>query len=123
MHPGLVTLAADARVADAIVAAGGATPDAQLGALNLAATVGDGARLLVPSVEVGVVGQADGLVRVNSAGVGDLEQLPGVGPVLAQRIATYREDHGPFDVVEDLLSVPGIGEVKLAALRDSVLLP
>lgn len=122
-RPGLVTLAADARVADAIVAAGGATSNAQLEALNLAAPIGDGARLVVPSPETTVAGTAAGLVRINSANASDLEQLPGVGPVLARRIVTFREDFGPFDAVEDLLGVPGIGEVKLAAIRGSVLVP
>lgn len=122
-RPGLVTLDADARVADAIVAAGGATPDAELSALNLAATVGDGARLIVPSVMVGEVGEVGGMVRVNSASASDLEQLSGVGPVLAQRIVDHRDSNGPFEVVEDLLAVPGIGEAKLAAIRDSILVP
>jgi competence protein ComEA len=62
-------------------------------------------------------------VRVNQASVGELENLPGVGPVLAARIAAHREEHGPFTVVEDLLDVPGIGEGKLASLRDAVVLP
>ena len=122
IRPGLVTLDSDARVADAIAAAGGATPDAQLGAVNLAATVGDGARLVVPAV-AGAPGVTDGLIRVNSASVSDLERLPGVGPVLAQHIVTYRDDIGFFEVIEDLLAVPGIGEVKLAGMRDSVLVP
>ncbi len=122
VRPGLVTLELDARVADAIAAVGGATPDAQLGALNLAAIVGDGARLVVPS-DTSDNAVADGLIRVNSAGVSDLERLPGVGPVLAQHIVSYRESNGPFSVVEDLLAVPGIGEVKLAGMRDSVLVP
>jgi competence protein ComEA len=122
-RPGLVTLEPDARVADAIVAAGGATTDAQLGAINLAAPLGDGARLFVPTADAEVDGGADGVVRINSAGAGDLEQLPGVGPVLAERIVAFREDNGPFAVVEDLLAVPGIGEAKLAMLRDSVLVP
>lgn len=122
VRPGLVTLESEARVADAIAAAGGATPDAQLGALNLAATVGDGARLVVPSGASNAAA-ADGLIRVNSASLSDLERLPGVGPVLAQHIVAYRDDNGPFDVVEDLLAVPGIGEVKLAGMRDSVLVP
>ncbi len=122
-RPGLVTLAANSRVADAIVAAGGATPDARLGALNLAATLGDGARLVVPSDVSGAAADAGGLVRVNTADLDELEQLPGVGPVLARNIAEYRDQNGPFDVVEDLLAVPGIGEVKLAAMRDAVLVP
>ena len=122
-NPGLVTLDADARVADAILAAGGATPDAGLGALNLAANLVDGARLVVPSDDEGGAGELGGLVRINSASASDLEQLPGVGPVLAERIVSFRKDNGPFGVVEDLLVVPGIGEAKLAALRDSVLVP
>jgi competence protein ComEA len=125
VRPGLVTLDADARVADAVLAAGGATLDASLGDLNLAATVGDGTRLVVPyrqeSGASGVTG--DGLVRINAASVDDLQELPGVGPVLAGRIVAYREANGSFEEVEDLLDVPGIGETKLAALRDSILVP
>lgn len=123
-RPGLVTIESNARVADAIVAAGGATPDAELGALNLAATVGDGTRLVVPTRgEVGGAAAGDGMIRLNAASVSELEGLPGVGPVLAERIVAHREAEGPFEVVEDLLDVPGIGEAKLAAIRDVVLVP
>jgi competence protein ComEA len=62
-------------------------------------------------------------VRVNTADAAALEGLPGVGPVLAERIVAYREAHGPFGMIEDLLEVPGIGESKLAALRDRVIVP
>ena len=122
-RPGLVILDAEARVADAIVAAGGASADAQLGALNLAAPLGDGARLVVPTADADAASETDGVVRINSASASDLEQLPGVGPVLAAHISAYRDENGPFKVVEDLLAVPGIGEAKLAALRDFVLVP
>lgn len=123
-RPGLVVLHQDARVADAIVAAGGATGDAVLGSLNLAATVGDGTLLVVPSQSVDGVGSVgDGLVRLNVATATDLQVLPGVGPVLAERIVAYRESVGSFGAVEDLLDVPGIGEAKLAAIRDLVLVP
>ena len=93
-----------------------------MGRLSGAARAGDGARLVVPS---GAADAAvnDGRIRINSASLSDLERLPGVGPVLAQHIVSHRENNGPFDVVEDLLAVPGIGEVKLAGLRDSVLVP
>jgi competence protein ComEA len=64
----------------------------------------------------------DGLVDVNHASAADLENLPGVGPVLAKRIFDYRQEHGPFATVEDLLDVPGIGEGKLAALREALVL-
>jgi competence protein ComEA len=66
---------------------------------------------------------ADGRVRVNVASVEEITSLPGIGPVLAERIADYRDENGPFVVVEDLLDVPGIGEGKLATIRDFVAIP
>jgi len=123
--PGVVEVAADGRVGDAIAAAGGALPDADLARVNLAAPLGDGQQVLVPTTSAAATGAVadDGRVRINLAGIDELETLPGVGPVLAQRIVAYREEHGPFTVVEDLLDVSGIGEAKLAALREVVLVP
>jgi len=126
-RPGLVRVEEGARVADAVVAAGGALPEADLGAVNLAARVADGQRLAVPASSA-AGGSAPrepdrGTVAVNSASASELESLPGVGPVLAERIVEHRERHGAFAVVEDLLDVPGIGEAKLAALRDAVQVP
>jgi competence protein ComEA len=63
------------------------------------------------------------LIPINQADVSALEGLPGVGPVLAERIVAHREDHGPFEVIEDLLDVPGIGEAKLASMRDLIKVP
>jgi competence protein ComEA len=63
------------------------------------------------------------VVHINKAGVDELQALPGVGPVLADRIVTYRDEHGPFKSIEDLLDVPGIGEAKLAGFRDLVAIP
>lgn len=126
VSPGLVEIPSGSRVADAIAAAGGAGPGARLGALNLAAPLVDGQQLVVPDAAAGatVGGVApDPRVRVNVAGISELERLPGVGPVLAERILQHRDEHGPFEVVEDLLDVPGIGEGKLAALRDAVAVP
>jgi len=126
--PGLVTLQAGDRVAHAVAAAGGALAVAELSALNLAAGVEDGDQVIVPRKgEVALArpptaGDDDGMVDINHAPAGDLEALPGVGPVLAQRIFRYREDHGPFKTVEDLLDVPGIGEGKLAGLREALVL-
>jgi competence protein ComEA len=65
----------------------------------------------------------DGKVHINTATATEMEELPGVGPVLAKRILAFREENGLFTTVEDLLDVPGIGEAKLEALRDSVALP
>ncbi len=126
--PGLVTLSEGDRVAHAVAAAGGALAVADLSALNLAAAVDDGDQVTVPvkgemTAPVGRTGADDeGLVDINHATVADLEALPGVGPVLAQRIFDYREEHGPFATAEDLLDVPGIGEGKLAPLREALVL-
>ena len=127
--PGLVTLQGGDRVAHAVAAAGGALAVADLSAINLAAPVGDGDQVTVPAKGESAPirsnpGDADddGLVDVNYASAADLEALPGVGPVLADRIFEYREEHGPFATVEDLLDVPGIGEGKLAALREALVL-
>jgi competence protein ComEA len=127
--PGLVTLPAGDRVAHAVAAAGGALPVADLSLLNLAAALDDGDQVTVPVKGAPIAGRAgtttdddEGLVDVNQGSATDLEALPGVGPVLAERIFEYREEHGPFATVEDLLDVPGIGEAKLAALREALIL-
>ena len=124
--PGLVSVPDGSRVADAIAAAGGARSGGQLGNINLAAPVMDGMHLVVPWTDDGLLaprsppGTAAGRfpVDVNRAEADELTELPGVGEVLATRIMTYRETHGPFGTLEDLLDVPGIGEGKLAGLRD-----
>ena len=124
--PGLVRLVAGARVADAVAGAGGLATSADPGGLNLAAVVTDGLHIVVPAVgERAAAGGpgSDGKVRINAATAAELEALPGVGPVLAERIASYRDEHGPFATVEDLLDVPGIGEAKLAGMRDAVAVP
>lgn len=128
-RPGLVRVAPGSRVADAVDAAGGPTVEAALTAINLAAPLSDGMQVVVPSQVVGAGGEVvagpidDGLVHVNQASVSELDELPGVGPVLAERIAAYRDENGPFESVEDLLDVPGIGESKLDAMRDVIAIP
>ncbi len=125
-RPGLVDLADGSRVADALAAAGGVLASADLSALNLAAPAGDGTLIVVPragTADGPAPAAGDGRVRLNLAGVDEMATLPGIGPVLAQRIVDYRDEYGPFDVVEDLLDVPGIGEAKLAMLRDAVVVP
>jgi competence protein ComEA len=125
----VVRLPPGSLVADAIRAAGGARPGADLDALNLAMPLQDGSQVIVPGP--GGAGEAagtpglggDGRVRINTATQAEIETLPGVGPVLAQRIIAHREQHGPFRDAEDLLGVPGIGEAKYAALRDLVVIP
>ncbi|MDQ1479727.1 MAG: competence protein ComEA [Actinomycetota bacterium] len=140
--PGVVSLDGRARVVDAIRAAGGATPGADLQRLNLAAKLDDGARVSVPlfgqpppAIDPGAVsgstsastgGSADGAgdpnapVNVNTATETQLEDLPGIGPTLAAAIVAERERNGPFRSADDLTRVHGIGEGRLAQLRDFV---
>jgi competence protein ComEA len=121
-HPGLVTLAVGARVADAIAAAGGALRPADIATIDLAAHVTDGQLLLIGvpgAAAVGGVaaGGTTGPVDLNTATVDQLDALPGVGPVLAQRIIAWREAHGGFRSIEDLQQVPGIGARKFSDLK------
>ena len=125
LYPGLVVVVDGGRVADAIAAPGGAAPGADLALVNLAAPVVDGMQLRVPRAgEQGAAGgpnvssTSDGLVDLNRADASELTRLPGVGSVLAARIVTYRELHGPFETIEDLLDVSGIGEGKLVGIRE-----
>jgi competence protein ComEA len=124
MAPGVITVADGAIVADAIKAAGGFRPGANTDAVNLAAPLSDGQQIIVPGPDgERESAPADGKVAINRASAQELDALPGVGPVLAERIVSYREEHGPFSTVEDLLQVPGIGESKLASIRDLVSVP
>lgn len=126
-RPGLVELSEGSRVADAIAAAGGLLPGARAEAINLAAPLSDGQQIVVPGAQndgPATPGRTtNGKVHLNQASASELDSLPGVGPVIAERIVTYREEHGPFESIEDLLDVPGIGEAKLADLRDQVQVP
>jgi competence protein ComEA len=123
-EPGLVRLAPGARVADAVEAAGGPLPDADLQYLNLARKVADGELVTVglppPPGEAAEVPGPGGKVNLNTATQAELETLPGVGPALSQRIIDHRESHGQFRSVEQLKEVSGIGEVRFAELRDLV---
>jgi competence protein ComEA len=131
-RPGVVSVPAGSRVIDAVRAAGGPLPGVDLAMLNLARKVADGELVMVgvpggaapaaPGSPAGGAGPgpAAGPVDLNAATLADLDGLPGVGPVLAQRILDYRTDHGPFASVDQLADVPGIGESRLSQLRDLV---
>ena len=128
-RPGLVTLPEGARVADAVTAAGGLLPDADPTSVNLAAVVSDGQQVAVgvpgAAAAGGTVGGTDttsgaGPVDLNAATAPDLDALPGIGPVLAQRIVEHREHNGPFRSVEQLDDVPGIGPATYAELAELV---
>ena len=130
-RPGLYRLRDGARIADAVHRAGGALRDADLAAVNLAAPLVDGVQILVPARAVGpsgspagsaggATGAATGPVSLSSATVEELDQLPGVGPITAQKIVDYRTEHGPFASVDDLDAVPGIGPTRIEQLRELV---
>jgi competence protein ComEA len=130
MRPGLVELAAGARVVDAVAAAGGFTAEADPAGVNLARPVVDGEQLVVlavgqaPPVMGGASGStgptADGTVHLNTADVAALDTLPRIGPALAQRIIDWREANGPFTSVDQLLEVAGIGDAVFSGLADKV---
>ncbi|MBO3086813.1 ComEA family DNA-binding protein [Cellulomonas sp. zg-ZUI40] len=121
-RPGVVRLPLGARVSDAIDAVGGGTPDAGLAAVNLARVLADGEQLVVPLLGAPVPvpsALADGLVDLNTADAAALEELPGVGPVLAGRIVQRRTGR-PFTSVDELDEVSGIGPALLADLLPRV---
>jgi competence protein ComEA len=153
--PGVYELKPGARVRDAVAAAQGATPDADVHALNLAAFLRDGEKIWVPSRQESVAAwtanhnapsasatshasspppssrpaakpPASWLkqhpINLNKATAEQLQQLPHIGPVLAERIVLYRREHGRFTRLEDLLNVPGIGEKKFEQIRECITL-
>ena len=131
--PGVHRLPSDARVVDALDASGGALDDADLARLNLAAPLADGSQVYVPRVGEsppatlapggaggsGAAG-APGPVDLNTATAEQLEELPGVGPATAAAIIAHRDEIGGFSAVDQLLDVRGIGDAKMAELRDLV---
>jgi len=143
-RPGLYTLPATSRVDDALKAAGGPLPDAELAGINPAARMADADQIIVPQTDSPATGAppstgekggaarrsasrtrdltspADGAINVNTAGAADLERLPGIGPALAARIVEYRKEIGRFSSLDQLLEVRGIGEKKFATMRPFV---
>lgn len=123
---GLYRLEIGDRVADAIAQAGGFADDAERGGVNLARTVTDGEQIVVPVIgaaspaEAGATGATSGPLDLNTATREQLDTLPRIGPALADRILTWRDENGRFTSVDDLGSVPGIGEKMLENLRDLV---
>ncbi len=127
-RPGLYRLRQGERIADAVARAGGARRSADLTAVNLAAPLADGEQVVVPAkVAPGIAGvppqataAAHGPVHLNTATLEELDSLPGVGPVTAQKILDYRTAHGAFASVDELDGVPGIGPARLDDLRKLV---
>jgi competence protein ComEA len=128
-RPGLYHLPSGARVADAVARAGGLTRKAERMAVNLAAPVADGEQVLVAARgPAGAVaspagspaGGATSPVSLSTATAEQLDTLPGVGPVTAQKIIAYRQQNGPFTSVEALDAIPGIGPARIADLKGLV---
>jgi competence protein ComEA len=139
-RPGVYRLPPGARIDDAVQEAGGPTGRADLSGVNLAAKVEDGRQVLVPEraragsaagaaagaggagagTGAGAAGAPAQPIDLNTATLEQLDTLDGVGPVTAQKILAHREEHGGFGSVEELAQVPGIGEKRLAALRERV---
>ena len=129
-HAGLYRLRSGSRIDDAIAAAGGPTAKAQLDSVNLAAPVADGEQVIVPGRGAAGVAAASpsaagsspsAPLDLNSATLEQLENLPGVGPVTAQKILDYRQAHGAFHAVAELEGVPGIGPAHMAQLKGLVI--
>lgn len=135
-QPGVVTVATGARVADAVNACGGLSPEADGEAINMAQAVKDGQQIRVPAKGAqkaaangataakagGSANSADtsGLVNINTADEKALDTLPGVGPATAQKIIEYRENEGAFQSPEDIMKVRGIGKAKYEKMKDKI---
>ncbi len=124
-HPGVYRMREGARIADAIARAGGTTRRADRSAINLAAPLADGMQVLVPGRGPPGAGAPPsstptGPLSLNSATLEQLDALPGIGPVTAQKILDYRREHGAFRSVDELDAIPGIGPARLEDLRGLV---
>ncbi len=130
MTPGVYFLPQGSRVADALEAAGGPTEEADLARVNLAKRVYDEEQIYVPRLgeenpplPLSTGGEAGGKININTATAAELETLPGIGPVLSQRIVDYRKANGPFAATEDIKNVGGIGEVTFEGIKELIFVP
>lgn len=139
-RPGLYEFAEGARVQDAIDAAGGLLSSADVDSINLATLLEDGQQLNIP-YKAGEESSAGGgdtglelpgatdepssdnggeLININTATLDELDSLPGIGPTIAQRIIDYREENGPFQQIEDIMNVSGVGPSTFDQIKDLI---
>lgn len=136
-EPGVYDLPANSRVTDAIEAAGGATKDADLTSINLARVLFDGEQIFISNINSAVTPSTSsssssssgssssnpaGRININMANAAQLDQLPGIGPVIAGRIVEYRNQNGPFRQLTDLKQVSGIGDAIYDKIKDLITL-
>jgi competence protein ComEA len=136
-NPGVYSLRAGSRVQDAIQAAGGISAHGDTESINLAARLVDGEKVHIPQKSQNLESSSpsepsenqpnpsqssttENLIDINTASQSELEELSGIGPVIAQRIIDYREANGPFDRIEDLQKVSGIGPVTFEKIKDQI---
>ena len=130
-RPGVYEFPEGSRVRDAVEASGGLLADADTSSLNLVAPLEDGQQLVIPflngapvttptaAASTSVVPSAD-LININTATLAQLDSLPGIGPTTAQKIIDYRTTHGPFQKIEDIMNVSGIGPATFDKLKDLI---
>jgi competence protein ComEA len=124
VSPGVYELPPDSRVMDAVALAGGLTAKADPASINLARIVQDGEQLVIGTTGGSPSSRSaqPSAININNATIDDFDELPRIGPTLAERIVAYRDANGPFSAIEDLLDVPGIGDLTLAGMRDKITL-
>jgi competence protein ComEA len=119
-RPGVYDMPQDSRVRDVVQMAGGLLSDADKGKINLAAKLEDGDQIMIPTQTADSGGGTQELVDINKASADELDRLPGIGPTTAQKIVEYRQQHGPYARIEDLMQVAGIGPLTFEDIKDLI---